>query len=166
MVGRQYIGNSMWFFLANAMAITFEDAVLGFARRLGFNGPTKWTRRLGYIWDILWFNLLAPYLIDPEMFSLRSGQLVKNQKILSTTNLRLWFNLLAPYLMDPEMFSLMPGQLTKNSRASSKLGNTNRGTFISQYVVLLDVAGVVVASDSFFESGLEHGLSSHGESSS
>ncbi|KAI0331707.1 hypothetical protein GY45DRAFT_555847 [Cubamyces sp. BRFM 1775] len=70
MVGRQYIGNSMWFFLANAMAITFEDAVLGFARRLGFNGPTKWTRRLGYIWVILWFNLFAAPLNADWMIQL------------------------------------------------------------------------------------------------
>ena len=59
MVGRQYIGKSMWFFLANAMAITFEDAVLVLAQRVGFDRPTKWAQRLGYLWVILWFNLIA-----------------------------------------------------------------------------------------------------------
>lgn len=36
---------------------------------------------------------------------------------------------------------------------------------LPDHVVLLDVAGVMAASDSFLGSGLEHRLSSHGESS-
>ena len=61
MVGaRGYLGTSMAFFLVNALAITFEDGVIAIGRRLGFDGPTKWTKRLGYAWVFVWFYIAAP----------------------------------------------------------------------------------------------------------
>ncbi|KAH9888084.1 membrane bound O-acyl transferase family-domain-containing protein [Cubamyces lactineus] len=60
MGARGYVGTSMVFFLANALAITFEDGVIAIGRRLGFDGPTKWTKRIGYAWVFAWFYIAAP----------------------------------------------------------------------------------------------------------
>ncbi|KAI1786758.1 membrane bound O-acyl transferase family-domain-containing protein [Ganoderma leucocontextum] len=65
-------GKSMPFFLANAAAITFEDAVIAVARHLGVGshhestaktqgkekeGPLRrWVRILGYAWVFVWFS--------------------------------------------------------------------------------------------------------------
>ena len=66
MLGRQYIGQSMPFFLANAVAITVEDAVIAVGRRwLRFTPqPPKWAMLLGYVWVIAWFYLVAPLHVD------------------------------------------------------------------------------------------------------
>ncbi|KAL7284573.1 hypothetical protein ACG7TL_001865 [Trametes sanguinea] len=66
MLGTPYIGNSMKFFLANACAITVEDAVIAVGRRMFGLGrePTKWTIRLGYFWVIAWFYVVGPLYVD------------------------------------------------------------------------------------------------------
>ncbi|OSC99675.1 hypothetical protein PYCCODRAFT_1372634 [Trametes coccinea BRFM310] len=66
MLGTSYIGNSMKFFLANACAITVEDAVIAVARKMfGVGGgPTKWTIQLGYLWVIAWFYMVGPLFVD------------------------------------------------------------------------------------------------------
>jgi len=45
----------MRFFLLQAMAITFEGAVISIGGRLGFNRQTAPLRYLGYIWVWCWF---------------------------------------------------------------------------------------------------------------
>ncbi|KAL1939434.1 hypothetical protein VTO73DRAFT_9990 [Trametes versicolor] len=65
MVGKEYIGTRMKFFMANAVAITFEDAVIGTARRLGTGreGPARWMKCIGYMWVAVWFY----HACQPEM---------------------------------------------------------------------------------------------------
>lgn len=62
MVGTKYIGTSFPFFLVQAVAITFEDAVIGSARRLGFARVNALTRLIGYVWVAVWFYFTAPGL--------------------------------------------------------------------------------------------------------
>ncbi|KAI9056295.1 hypothetical protein FKP32DRAFT_1585741 [Trametes sanguinea] len=66
MLGSPYVGKSMNFFLANACAITVEDAVIAVGRRvLGQQrGPTKWMIRFGYLWVIAWFYMVGPLYVD------------------------------------------------------------------------------------------------------
>lgn len=47
MMGMQFFGLSFPFFLAQAFAVTFEDAVIALARRAGISGPTFLTRFIG-----------------------------------------------------------------------------------------------------------------------
>lgn len=65
MVGKEYIGIRMKFFLANAVAITFEDAITGIAKWLGIgrNGATTWMKYGGYMWVVAWFY----HACQPEM---------------------------------------------------------------------------------------------------
>ncbi|CDO77904.1 hypothetical protein BN946_scf184692.g2 [Trametes cinnabarina] len=65
-LGSEHIGKSMGFFLANACAITFEDAVIAASRRLlgHRQEPTRWTKRIGYLWVIAWFYLVGPLFVD------------------------------------------------------------------------------------------------------
>lgn len=58
----------MKFFLAQAVAITFEDGVIAVGRRFGL-GDTNvigW-RLVGYVWVWTWFALVWPYLQEPLM---------------------------------------------------------------------------------------------------
>ncbi|RPD61545.1 hypothetical protein L227DRAFT_562600 [Lentinus tigrinus ALCF2SS1-6] len=68
MLGRQHFGRSFPFFLANAMAITFEDAVIALGQSLGLGfgkeGPTRAVRLLGYAWVIFWVRYSAPMYVD------------------------------------------------------------------------------------------------------
>jgi len=50
MVGVQYFGSSMPFFVAQAVAITVEDAIIRLARRAGIVKSTSLTRTFGYIY--------------------------------------------------------------------------------------------------------------------
>ncbi|KAI8990714.1 membrane bound O-acyl transferase family-domain-containing protein [Trametes punicea] len=66
MCGPPYVDKSLVFFLANAVAITFEDAVIAMGRRflnLG-PGPTRWMKWVGYIWVVTWFYIVAPLHVD------------------------------------------------------------------------------------------------------
>ncbi|KAI1792380.1 membrane bound O-acyl transferase family-domain-containing protein [Ganoderma leucocontextum] len=66
-------GKSMPFFLTNAVAITFEDAAISVARRLGVGSATKtkgkegppprWVRVLGYTWVFVWFSYSLRQLV-------------------------------------------------------------------------------------------------------
>ncbi len=66
MLGTQHFGRSFPFFIANALAITLEDAVvaLGTSMGIGESGPTQATRLLGYAWVMLWVRFSAPMYVD------------------------------------------------------------------------------------------------------
>ena len=66
MLGTQHFGRSLPFFLANAAAITFEDALIALGKSLGIGkeGPTCATRLLGYAWVVLWVRFSAPMYVD------------------------------------------------------------------------------------------------------
>ncbi len=65
MVGKEYIGIRMKFFMANAVAITLEDTVIAAARRIGIGreGPARWMKCIGYSWVVVWFY----HACQPEM---------------------------------------------------------------------------------------------------
>jgi hypothetical protein len=58
-------GVSVQFFLLQAVAITFEDAIIGTARRIGVTTASPLTRAVGFCWVFVWFALSVPYWFDP-----------------------------------------------------------------------------------------------------
>jgi hypothetical protein len=67
MIGKGYSGWSMQFYMAQAVAITVEDAVIALARRAGINKPTPMTRIIGYIWVFVWFSAMMPPYVDKQV---------------------------------------------------------------------------------------------------
>lgn len=67
MVGKGYTGWSFQFYLAQAVAITAEDAMIALARRAGINKPTSITRIIGYIWVFVWFTAMMPPYVDSQV---------------------------------------------------------------------------------------------------
>lgn len=61
MVGKQYVGLSLPFFLSQAVAITLEDAVLAISQRSGIPISDTLARLVGYSWVVFWFNLCLPW---------------------------------------------------------------------------------------------------------
>ncbi|EPQ55828.1 hypothetical protein GLOTRDRAFT_105750 [Gloeophyllum trabeum ATCC 11539] len=66
MVGKEYLGASFHFFIAQAMAITAEDAVIATARRAALDRffPQSVARLIGYAWTFLWFSLSTAWYIQ------------------------------------------------------------------------------------------------------
>ncbi|KAI0675985.1 membrane bound O-acyl transferase family-domain-containing protein [Trametes maxima] len=62
MLGPEHFGQSVPFFVVNALAITFEDAVIALARRAGIR-EGRATRLLGYAWVVGWFAWSAPLYV-------------------------------------------------------------------------------------------------------
>jgi hypothetical protein len=63
MVGKKYAGLSFPFFFAQAVAITFEDAVLALAKKSGIPVSDLLARLVGYSWVVFWFNLSLPWYL-------------------------------------------------------------------------------------------------------
>ncbi|KAH9949040.1 membrane bound O-acyl transferase family-domain-containing protein [Amylocystis lapponica] len=62
-LGKGTYGESFWFFFVQALAITFEDAVIGAAKMAGVRFPVPVERALGYVWTFAWgCYSLNPYL--------------------------------------------------------------------------------------------------------
>ncbi|KAG2016396.1 toxin biosynthesis protein [Coprinopsis cinerea AmutBmut pab1-1] len=56
------------FFFSQAVAITFESAVISAAKSLlGLRRATWWTRAVGYVWVIAWFSVMLPVWIEPHV---------------------------------------------------------------------------------------------------
>ncbi|PCH35769.1 hypothetical protein WOLCODRAFT_133975 [Wolfiporia cocos MD-104 SS10] len=70
MVSRGIFGASFPFYFMQAIAIMFEDAVIGIARRLGLKSSNAWTRFVGYIWLVVWLGISAPWYVN---WSMRAG---------------------------------------------------------------------------------------------
>jgi hypothetical protein len=58
-------GNSLKFFLSQAIFITFEDFIIAMGRRAGFTDSQGW-RILGYVWVQLWFAFSLPGWLQPQ----------------------------------------------------------------------------------------------------
>ncbi|KAF8954003.1 membrane bound O-acyl transferase family-domain-containing protein [Flammula alnicola] len=65
MLFQDWSGTSLRFFLLQAVAITFEDAIIGLAGRLGYTKPTPFFKLVGFIWVFAWFTFSIPIWIDP-----------------------------------------------------------------------------------------------------
>lgn len=64
MVDPSLFGASFPFYIYQAVAITFEDAVIEIVRRSGLNVPLPLAHLVGYTWAILWLYVSAPWLIS------------------------------------------------------------------------------------------------------
>lgn len=64
MVSPSLFGASFPFFMSQAFAITFEDAVIGLVRRSGVRVPVPIARTVGYIWAFTWLCISAPLYIN------------------------------------------------------------------------------------------------------
>lgn len=70
MVHPKWTGSSFWFFLAQALVITFEDFVVARGKQLGMR-DTFWIRLVGYVWTFAWFVYTTPWFID---WAVKAGQ--------------------------------------------------------------------------------------------
>ncbi|KAI5835608.1 hypothetical protein K523DRAFT_346950 [Schizophyllum commune Tattone D] len=61
-------GASFWYFIAQAVAITVEDGVIGMGKRLGIK-ETATTRALGRLWVAVWVYVSLPLLTNPILSS-------------------------------------------------------------------------------------------------
>ncbi|KAF8900297.1 membrane bound O-acyl transferase family-domain-containing protein [Gymnopilus junonius] len=64
---QEYSGGALRYFLLHACAITFEDGIIGLAKRAGFRTNLGW-RIIGYFWVIIWFSVVLPEWIDSRLF--------------------------------------------------------------------------------------------------
>jgi len=71
-------GNAIQFFVLQAVAITFEDAVIGIASRLGYK-ESKSFKLIGFIWAFAWFSFCMPMCMEP----LVRGGMIDGQKYVS-----------------------------------------------------------------------------------
>src|ERR1700733_4466059 len=62
-------GGALKFFISQAVAITFEDAVIALAARVGLKHSSALFRRLGYVWVYCWFVYSLTPWIDCHMAS-------------------------------------------------------------------------------------------------
>ncbi|KAF9463580.1 membrane bound O-acyl transferase family-domain-containing protein [Collybia nuda] len=65
----------LYFFMAQILAITFEDALIAATAKAGYNSPTKLHKALGLTWVVLWFTFSSPGYMDSMIDSgmLRAG---------------------------------------------------------------------------------------------
>jgi len=68
-------GAAVQFFVLQAVGITFEDAVIGIASRLGYRESNTF-KLIGFIWVFAWFTFCMPMWLDSQ---LHSGKLYKEQ---------------------------------------------------------------------------------------
>ncbi|TFK66742.1 hypothetical protein BDN72DRAFT_961526 [Pluteus cervinus] len=64
MLGLEYLGCSVPFFMSQAIAITFEDMVIAVVQRRGVKVPPTLAHLVGYIWVFVWFSVSMPWLLD------------------------------------------------------------------------------------------------------
>ncbi|KAF8196582.1 membrane bound O-acyl transferase family-domain-containing protein [Pholiota molesta] len=64
---QNWSGTSLRFFSLQAVAITFEDAVVALARRLGYGYQERnpLFKIIGFIWVFIWFSYSLPIWLDP-----------------------------------------------------------------------------------------------------
>ena len=66
-------GATVQFFLLQAVGITFEDAVIGIASRLGYK-ESKAFKLIGFVWVFAWFTFCIPMWLDSQMHSRKMFQ--------------------------------------------------------------------------------------------
>jgi len=61
-------GATVQFFLLQAVGITFEDAVIAIASRLGYKESNTF-KLIGFMWVFAWFTFCMPMWLDSQMHS-------------------------------------------------------------------------------------------------
>ena len=74
---RKLFGASFPFFFSQAIAITFEDGMIGLVRRSGVKVPPGLARAAGYAWAVAWLCISAPWMIN---WTLRAG-IIDTQRV-------------------------------------------------------------------------------------
>ena len=59
-------GATIQFFLLQAVSITFEDAVIGTASRLGYRESNTF-KLIGFMWVFAWFTFCMPMWLDSQV---------------------------------------------------------------------------------------------------
>jgi hypothetical protein len=62
-----WYGGALAFFIYQAAAITFEDAVIAIAAKFGFDKPTPLKKVIGYLWVAAWLTHSMPMWWGPHM---------------------------------------------------------------------------------------------------
>jgi hypothetical protein len=60
-----WYGGALAFFVYQAAAITFEDAVIALAAKFGFDKPTPLKKVIGYLWVAAWLTYSMPMWWGP-----------------------------------------------------------------------------------------------------
>ncbi|KAF5314880.1 hypothetical protein D9619_007492 [Psilocybe cf. subviscida] len=66
---QNFAGVSLQFFLLQGIAITFEDALIGVAKRTGLANSSPLARAVGFCWVFVWFTLSTPYWAEPVLLA-------------------------------------------------------------------------------------------------
>jgi len=61
-----YQGTSVQFFVLQAVGITFEDAVIALASRVGYKQSGVF-KLIGFVWVFAWFTFCMPLWLDPQV---------------------------------------------------------------------------------------------------
>ena len=80
MVNPSLFGASFPFYFYQAVAITFEDAVIAVVRRSVVKVPQPLAHLIGYAWAVLWLCISAPWLIT---WMLRMGVIDSDRMTVS-----------------------------------------------------------------------------------
>ena len=59
-------GSALAFFIYQAAAITFEDAIIAIAAKFGFDKPTPLKKIFGYLWVAAWLTYSMPNWWGPH----------------------------------------------------------------------------------------------------
>lgn len=65
MLMQNWSGTSIQFLTLQAVAITFEDAVIALAKQFGYTKNKPLTRLVGFLWVFAWFVFSLPYWVEP-----------------------------------------------------------------------------------------------------
>jgi hypothetical protein len=72
-------GKAIQFFLLQAVGITFEDALIASASRLGYRKANAFFKLIGFIWVFMWFTFFLPMWLDPQ---LHAGMMYNDSDVL------------------------------------------------------------------------------------
>ncbi|RXW19039.1 hypothetical protein EST38_g6808 [Candolleomyces aberdarensis] len=64
---QNWSGGSLIYFTLQAVAITFEDGVVGLVRRSGVKVPPVLAKLVGYLWVVAWFSFAIPIWMEPHV---------------------------------------------------------------------------------------------------
>ncbi|PCH37581.1 hypothetical protein WOLCODRAFT_140944 [Wolfiporia cocos MD-104 SS10] len=87
MVRPSIYGASLTYFIAQAVAISVEDAIIDVAKRTRLRCPELLTRCLGYAWVFLWLGISTPWLFN---WTIQAGVSDKQRLPFSLIEMGFW----------------------------------------------------------------------------